>query len=124
MKQIFVGSSTGALKQTKVVAGLLSQLPNVNVRPWYDDFVFPPGLLTYEVIEEEARCAAGAVFLATPDNPSVIRGKKVMAPRANVMLELGHFSAVLGRKAIALCLYDRGRTADRLERVYPYRNGI
>jgi hypothetical protein len=104
MKEIFVASSSEARGRAEAVAGFLNSLAGVCSRPWYD--VFEPGLLTYEVIEREARRVAGAVFLATPDDSSRIRSRRVMVPRANVMLELGYFSAILERRSIALCRYD------------------
>jgi hypothetical protein len=104
MKEIFVASSSEASAIAEAVAGFLNSLPGVRARPWYE--VFKPGLLTYEVIEQEARRVAGAVFLATPDDNSHIRKRRVKVPRTNVMLELGYFSAILQRSSIALCKYD------------------
>ena len=45
----------------------------------------------------------GAVFVATPDDPSSIRGHQVRAPRGNVMLEFGLVAGRMGRRNIALC---------------------
>ena len=48
----------------------------------------------------------GAVFLATPDDPSVIRDRSVRIPRANVLFEYGYLTARLTRSCVAFCRYD------------------
>jgi hypothetical protein len=47
----------------------------------------------------------GLVFLATPDDDSVIREQRVRIPRANVLFEYGYLSAMLTRRRVALCRY-------------------
>src|SRR5688572_11836034 len=56
-------------------------------------------------IEDIARRVAGAVFLATPDDDSVIREQRVRTPRANVLFEYGYLTATLTRSRVALCHY-------------------
>jgi len=48
-----------------------------------------PGYLTFEALEAMLLRCCGAVFVATPDDQSVIRGQRVSSPRANIMLEFG-----------------------------------
>lgn len=67
---------------------------------------FPLGALTFEAIECVAHKVVGAVFLATPDDWAVIRGKEVRIPRANVILEWSYLTAVLGRSRVIICEYD------------------
>jgi hypothetical protein len=57
-------------------------------------------------IEDVASRVAGAVFLATPDDDSVIRERRVRTPRANVLFEYGYLTAMLTRRRVALCLYS------------------
>jgi hypothetical protein len=57
-------------------------------------------------IEAIARRVAGAVFLATPDDDSVIRDQRVRTPRANVLFEYGYLTAMLTRRRVALCKYS------------------
>jgi pterin-4a-carbinolamine dehydratase len=103
MKEIFIGSSTEALGQARKVAALLEG-EGVRPRLWSDAFGL--GQITLEVIETIAREVAGAVFLATPDDDSVIREKKVKVPRANVLFEFGYLMSTLTRTQVALCQYE------------------
>lgn len=102
MKRIFIGSSSEALPQAKQFEKVI-RAASCEVDLW--TAVFPPGDVTIEAIEREARRCSGAVFLASPDDPAVVRGKRVRVPRTNVMLEYGYFIALLGRKRVALCPY-------------------
>jgi hypothetical protein len=45
-------------------------------------------------------------MLASPDDPSTIRGRVEHIPRTNVILEWGYLTAILGRERVALCKYD------------------
>jgi hypothetical protein len=103
-KKIFIGSSSEALTKARQLAEILSRMPDIECDVW--DKIFLPSHLNFEAIEMESQRATGAILLATPDDCATIRGKCVQVPRANVMLELGYFSARLGRPRIALCRYD------------------
>jgi len=81
LKEIFVGSSKGILSEAKDVKPLL----------WTE--VFKLGDITFMGIENIASRVAGAVFLATPDDESVIRERRVMTPRANGLFEYGYLTA-------------------------------
>src|SRR5688500_20140245 len=70
---------------------------------WTD--CFNVGDITFMAIENVARRVAGAVFLATPDDDSVIREARVRTPRANVLFEYGYLTAMLTRNRVALCRY-------------------
>jgi hypothetical protein len=104
VKEIFVGSSSEALAQVGQVADALAEVPGVKPLPWTECFKL--GDITFLGIENVARRVAGAVFLATPDDDSVIRAQKVRTPRANVLFEYGYLSAMLTRRRVALCRYD------------------
>jgi len=69
--------------------------------------VFQPGFLTFEALEAMLLRCCGAVFVATPDDQSVIRGQTVSSPRANIMLEFGLVAGRMGRHSIALCQYGQ-----------------
>jgi len=101
--KIFVASSSEAIVQAKLIADILSH-SHAEVMLWQD--YFEPGDLLFQAMEHGAPWFAGAVFLATPDDLSVIREETIRIPRTNVMLELGLFTAIIGRKKIALCKYD------------------
>ena len=104
VKEIFIGSSSEALAQVTEVGAALAEVPGVKPLPWTECFKL--GEITFLGIENVARRVAGAVFLATPDDDSVIRAQKVRTPRANVLFEYGYLSAMLTRSRVALCRYD------------------
>lgn len=103
-KQIFVGSSREGLGQAEQVCAIISEVKDVEPLLWTRAFV--NGDLTFLRIEELSNELAGAVFLATPDDKSVIRAQEVSTPRANVLFEYGYLTASLGRPRVALCRYD------------------
>lgn len=103
MKEIFIGSSKEALEQATQVAAALSEIPDVKPLLWTECFKL--GDITFLGIENIARRVAGAVFLATPDDDSIIRDQRVRTPRANVLFEYGYLTAMLTRGRVALCRY-------------------
>ena len=103
MKEIFVGSSKEGLEQATQVVAVLSEIKDVKPLLWTDCFKL--GDITFLTIENIARRVAGAVFLATPDDDSVIRDQRVRTPRANVLFEYGYLTAMLTRSRVALCRY-------------------
>ena len=103
MKEIFIGSSKEGLEQATQVAAALSEVKDVKPLLWTECFKL--GDITFLGIENIARRVAGAVFLATPDDDSVIRERRVRTPRANVLFEYGYLTAMLTRSRVALCRY-------------------
>lgn len=103
MKEIFIGSSKEGLEQATQVAAVLSEAQDVKPLLWND--YFKPGEITFLGIENIASRVAGAVFLATPDDDSVLRDRKIKTPRGNVLFEYGYLSASLTRSRVALCHY-------------------
>jgi hypothetical protein len=103
LKEIFIGSSKEALDQATQVATALAEVPGVKPLLWTDCFKL--GDITFLTIETIARRVAGAVFLATPDDDSMIRDQRVRTPRANVLFEYGYLTAMLTRNRVALCRY-------------------
>jgi hypothetical protein len=103
LKEIFVGSSKEGLEQAAQVVETLSEVSGVKPLLWTECFRL--GDITFLTIETLARRVAGAVFLATPDDDSVIREQRVRTPRANVLFEYGYLSAMLTRGRVALCRY-------------------
>jgi hypothetical protein len=103
VKEIFIGSSKEGLEQATQVAAVLSEAGNVKPLLWTE--YFKPGEITFLGIENIASRVAGAVFLATPDDDSVIRERRIKTPRGNVLFEYGYLSAALTRSRVALCHY-------------------
>src|SRR5262245_4353487 len=104
LKEIFIGSSKEGLEQAMQVAAVLSEANDVRPLLWTECFKL--GDITFLGIEEIAHRVAGAVFLATPDDNSVIREQPVKTPRANVLFEYGYLTAMLTRRRVALCRYE------------------
>jgi predicted nucleotide-binding protein len=103
LKDIFIGSSKEALEHAGQVATALSEVQGVRPLLWTECFKL--GDITFLGIETLARRVAGAVFLATPDDDSIIRDQRVRTPRANVLFEYGYLTATLTRGRVALCRY-------------------
>ena len=103
MKEIFIGSSKEGLEQAIQVATVLSEAQDVKPLLWTE--YFKPGEITFLGIENIVSRVAGAVFLATPDDDSVIRERQIKTPRGNVLFEYGYLSATLTRSRVALCHY-------------------
>src|SRR4026209_1709933 len=103
LKEIFIGSSSEALAHAKEVAAALAEVANVKPLLWTECFKLRD--ITFLSIESLARRVAGAVFLATPDDDSIIREQRVKTPRANVLFEYGYLTAMLTRNRVALCRY-------------------
>ena len=103
MRTVFVGSSVAAVKHAKAVCKHLQSL-GLTPLPWWEQF--PPGSVTLEAIEEVLERVTGAVLLATPDDVRIIKGTSQHISRDNVILELGMFTARLGRRNVALLKYD------------------
>lgn len=106
MRTVFIGSSSEALPQARRVAETLKGIDGLETLLWNQLDVFQPGALTFEAIEDVSEQIAGAILLATPDDPARIRASDVMVPRANVMLEWGFFAGRGDRRNIALLRYD------------------
>ena len=79
LKEIFIGSSKEALEQASQVAAVLAEAKDVKPLLWTECFKL--GDITFLGIENIACRVAGAVFLATPDDESVIREQRVRTPR-------------------------------------------
>lgn len=103
MKKIFVGSSSEALNYAKDLCSILTSVPSVEPVLWPS--VFEPGLVTVEALERVIADISGAALIASPDDTSNVRGSEVRVPRTNLMFELGIFSAILGRRNVALCKF-------------------
>ncbi len=107
-KRIFIGSSTEAIAQAKRVANLIKK---VGVEPVLWTKVFKVGELTLEGIEKLVKPEnkderlSGAIFLATPDDFTVIRKENARVTRANVIFEYGYLMGALTRHKVALCRY-------------------
>jgi hypothetical protein len=102
-RRIFVGSSTEGISKAHQICEFLSKQDNIECVLWTK--VFKPGFLTFEALESMLLQCNAAVFIATPDDEAMIRGKAVRIARANISLEFGLVAGRMGRPNIVLCVY-------------------
>lgn len=103
MKRLFIGSASQSLVHANTVADFIKDDVRQKAIVWTD--VFTPGLQTFEAIEKIAREVSGAIFIASPDDLYKDGDKEFFAPRANVLIELGYFAAILGKTNTALLVF-------------------
>jgi hypothetical protein len=101
-RRIFIGSSSEGLERAKHVAQVIA---SDTTAPQLWSGIFEPGYLTFEALEQMLAEADAAIFIATPDDKAIIRGRNLSVPRANILLEFGLVAGRLGRHNIAICQY-------------------
>src|SRR5438132_1480995 len=94
---IFIASASEGLDVAKAVRDALQTNIGFQPRIW-DEGTFKPSMTFIEALEQELAQSDFAVLTLTPDDQSNSRGKVTMAPRDNVLLELGLFMGRLGRE--------------------------
>jgi hypothetical protein len=106
-KKIFIGGSLETYDQAEYVASHFDEVKDLLVEPILWRTVFLTGDITLARIEKLADDIEGAIIIATPDDPTSIRKKRVYQPRANVIFEYSYLLSRLGRSRVALCVYDK-----------------
>ena len=102
--KVFIGSSKEAsCIVNQVKAGLESRM-RLEVVPWTDENVFQPSSSSMESLESIVDTFDFAVLILSGDDKSISRGMMQIAPRDNVIFELGLFMGHIGRKR---CFYLR-----------------
>jgi uncharacterized SAM-dependent methyltransferase len=108
--KMFVGSSSEA---RVLIDGLVLNLAlDVDVVPW-DRGVFPLSRTTIESLEVTVGQVDFAAFLLTPEDGLRLREEEFVAPRDNVIFELGLFMGGLGRERCFMIVPAGTRTAFR-----------
>src|SRR3989338_7277274 len=92
---VFVGSSAEGLPIAEAVQLNLDRACEVVL---WSQGVFGLSSGTLETLVDKAADFDFAVLVVTPDDMTQSRGKSQQSPRDNVLLELGLFIGVLGRK--------------------------
>lgn len=92
---VFIGSSKESLPIAKIVKKTLNRVAEVKI---WQEGVFQEDLFTLESLEKQARQVDYAIMVFAPDDRVFCRGKDSLAPRDNVVFELGLFMGTLGRK--------------------------
>lgn len=94
---VFIGSSLESLAVAKALKADIKG-PGVSTRLWKDRGVFRPSQTTIEAIAAAADGSDFAVLVLGPEDLTTSRGKRKLAPRDNVILELGWFMGAIGRE--------------------------
>lgn len=94
---VFIGSSSESLDVAKALKAAIKG-PGISTRLWKDRGVFRPSQTTIEGIAAAADGSDFAVLVLGPEDLTTSRGKRKLAPRDNVILELGWFMGAIGRE--------------------------
>ena len=94
--RIFIASTSENLALAQRLKQALSGTSS-DVNIWTDG-IFVAGLTNIEALELELTRADFAILLLSPDDEVKSRGANSLAPRDNVILELGLFAGALGRR--------------------------
>jgi hypothetical protein len=100
--RIFLGSSTEALPQAKVLQDILFEESDASVLSWWSEDAFPVSKTFVESIAANAAATNASIILATPDDQRTSRGAQSFVARDNVIFEHGVFSGAHGRDRAAL----------------------
>jgi hypothetical protein len=91
---VFVGSSTEGIEVARAIGFQLQDAGEVTI---WNEGVFRPIEGSLESLVNSLDCFDFAVFVFTPDDAVTVRGDTALAPRDNVMFELGLFLGRLGK---------------------------
>ena len=92
---VFVGSASEAAEIDRDVRATLESL-GTNIIGWRE--IFRPGDYALEALLNLGATVDGALLIVTPDDLTTYRGGERMSPRDNVLLELGMFLALFGKR--------------------------
>lgn len=121
--RVFVGSSRESLGVANAVSRALATVAEVTVWDVEEQYQ-RPGTYFLEALVDAPKSHDFAVMVFGRDDELTIRGEKMMAPRDNVVFELGLFWSYLGRERVSLMVPRRGeevRVLTDLQALTPYR---
>lgn len=101
--RVFIGSSKESLDVANAIEARLATRSAFDVKVWTQG-VFGPSRYPLEALEAEAQRADFAILVLGPDDRVVSRRKKHLAPRDNVIFELGLFIGATERRRVFLAL--------------------
>lgn len=105
--RIFLASSSEGRAAAEMLQELSCSEP-FEVVVWWDG-IFTPGFTNIEALEAELLRADFALLFLSPDDKVRVRGSTGVAPRDNVILELGLFAGALGRRRALMVAPRRPR---------------
>lgn len=100
---VFIGSSSEGRMLAELVQDVLTAAEWRSLG-WWEPGVFQTGETFIESLHRILGEHNAGLFVATPDDLSVIREKNIWTARGNVLLEYGMFSGVHGRHRVALAV--------------------
>lgn len=103
--KVFVGSSGEGEYLARLIAQILADNKIASLG-WWETSAFPPGETFVESLHRLVAECNAAIFVATPDDLTVLREEEIWTARGNVLLEYGMFSGVHGRRRVALATAD------------------
>jgi Predicted nucleotide-binding protein containing TIR-like domain len=104
--RVFIASSSEGLEIANAAQGyLLASLRDTDVRVW--NWEFDLSATYIESLEKVSNEADFAVLVLTPDDVTTSRVTQTLAPRDNVIFELGLFMGRLGRDRCFILCEDR-----------------
>jgi predicted nucleotide-binding protein len=100
--KIFIGSSSAAKSQAKVVVRTFASA-TVEFLPWWE--AFTPGRTLLEDLDAIRGKVDGAFLLFSPEAGATVRGNAVFTPNLNVLFEFGYFYGYFGKQKVAMLKY-------------------
>jgi prolyl-tRNA editing enzyme YbaK/EbsC (Cys-tRNA(Pro) deacylase) len=107
--KIFVASSLEAKDEDKFIRTILEE-NNIDAVTWKD--IFHSGEFNLDSLLNITQRVHGAIIISTCDDKIWYRGTESMAPRDNILFEMGLFIKALGTKHVALvfCKNEKGES--------------
>ncbi len=102
-KRIFVGSSSAAKTQAKLLIRGLSR-PGIEFLPWWD--AITAGTTLLQELDRIRESVDAALILFSPDIPATMRDRTVAMPNQNVLFEFAYFYGSLGSDKVAIVRYS------------------
>ena len=100
---LFIGSSREAIKYARAIHEQLKR--SAQVTPWYGG-TFGANMYTMEALEKQLTSSDFGVFVFSPDDVALIRGKHVFVTRDNTLFEMGLYWGRLGRRRVYCIIPD------------------
>jgi len=104
---IFIASASEGLEVATALRDALQSNKGFEARVWNETTV-KPSMTFIEALEAELDQCDFAVLAMTPDDRVISRGKSSMAPRDNVLFEIGLFTGRIGRERTYF-VFDKAR---------------
>ncbi len=109
--QIFIGSTTESLPIAKALERGINIDPGLNARAWDSPDIFRASEATMESLERTLPHIDFMVLVASGDDWTVSRGHGQVAPRDNIVLEIGlGMGAITRKRTFILAPGSQGRT--------------